>query len=112
MSNSVFQVPYPINEPILSYAPGSSEKEEVLVTYAKMYNETIEVAMRIGNQDVKTGDTDSMQPPHDHKHKLGVYHKASKNNIKDAIEASLEARKAWSQMPWESRASIFLKAAE
>ena len=112
MSNSVFQVPYPINEPILSYAPGSSEKEEVLVTYAKMYNETIEVAMRIGNQDVKTGDTDSMQPPHDHKHKLGVYHKASKNNIKDAIEASLEARKAWTQMPWESRASIFLKASE
>ena len=112
MSNSVFQVPYPSNEPILSYAPGSSEKEAVLASYAKMFGETIEVSMRIGDQDIKTGDTASMQPPHDHKHILGVYHKASKKNITEAIAASLDAKKAWSQMPWESRASIFLKAAE
>jgi 1-pyrroline-5-carboxylate dehydrogenase len=112
MSNSVFQVPYPSNEPILSYAPGSSEKEAVLASYAKMFGETIEVSMRIGDQDIKTGDTASMQPPHDHKHILGVYHKASKKNITEAIAASLNAKKAWSQMPWESRASIFLKAAE
>ena len=112
MSNSVFQVPYPSNEPILSYAPGSSEKEAVLASYAKMFGETIEVSMRIGDQDIKTGETASMQPPHDHKHILGVYHKASKKNITEAIAASLDAKKAWSQMPWESRASIFLKAAE
>jgi len=112
MFNSVFQVPYPSNEPILSYAPGSSEKEAVLASYAKMFGETIEVSMRIGDQDIKTGDTASMQPPHDHKHILGVYHKASKKNITEAIAASLDAKKAWSQMPWESRASIFLKAAE
>ena len=112
MFNSVFQVPYPSNEPILSYAPGSSEKEAVLASYAKMFGETIEVSMRIGDQDIKTGETASMQPPHDHKHILGVYHKASKKNITEAIAASLDAKKAWSQMPWESRASIFLKAAE
>ena len=70
MSNSVFQVPYPSNEPILSYAPGSSEKEAVLASYAKMFGETIEVSMRIGDQDIKTGETASMQPPHDHKHIL------------------------------------------
>ena len=112
MSNSVFQVPYPSNEPILSYAPGSSEKEAVLASYAKMFGETIEVSMRIGDQDIKTGETASMQPPHDHKHILGVYHKASKKNITEAIAASIDSKKAWSQMPLESRASIFLKAAE
>ena len=112
MANSVFQVPYPVNEPILSYAPGSPEKEEVLAMYESLYKSKIEVPMRIGNRNVKTGDTATMHPPHDHQHQLGSYHKANKDNIKDAIETALEARKSWSQMPWESRAAIFLKAAE
>jgi len=112
MSNSVFQVPYPTNEPILSYTSGSPEKEAVLSTYNKMYGEKIDVPMRIGNQDVRTDETANMHPPHDHQHLLGVYHKASQNHIKDAIKAALEAKKAWSEMPWESRAAIFLKAAE
>ena len=112
MANSVFQVPYPVNEPILSYAPGSPEKEEVLAMYESLYKSKIEVHMRIGNHNVKTGDTATMHPPHDHQHLLGSYHRATKDNIKDAIETALEARKSWSQMPWESRAAIFLKAAE
>ena len=112
MSNSVFQVPYPNNEPILSYTSGSPEKEAVLSTYNKMYGEKIDVPMRIGNQDVRTDKTANMHPPHDHTHLLGVYHTASQSHIKDAIKAALEAKKAWSEMPWESRAAIFLKAAE
>lgn len=112
MANSVFQVPYPVNEPILSYAPGSPEKEEVLAMYDRLYKTKIEVPMRIGNRDVKTGNTASMHPPHDHQHQMGSYHKANKEHINEAIEAALEARKSWSQMPWESRAAIFLKAAE
>ena len=112
MANSVFQVPYPVNEPILSYAPGSPEKEEVLAMYESLYKSKIEVPMRIGNRNVKTGDTATMHPPHDHQHLLGSYHRATKDNIKNAIETALEARKSWSQMPWESRAAIFLKAAE
>ena len=112
MANSVFKVPQPTNELILPYSPGSIEKEAVLTTYFKMYNETIEVPMRIGNQNVTTKETASMQPPHDHKHKLGVYHKANKAHINKAIGVALQAHRSWSQMPWESRAAIFLKAAE
>jgi len=112
MANSVFKVPHPANESILTYSPGSTEKEVVLATYSKMYNETIEIPMRIGNQNITTKETASMQPPHDHKHKLGVYHKANQAHINKAIDAALQARISWSQMPWESRAAIFLKAAE
>jgi len=112
MANSVFKVPQPTNELILPYSPGSAEKEAVLTTYFKMYNETIEVPMRIGNQNITTKETASMQPPHDHKHKLGVYHKANKTHINKAIGVALQAHRSWSQMPWESRAAIFLKAAE
>lgn len=112
MANSIFQVPYPVNEPILSYAPGSPEKEQVLAMYDHLYNTPSEVSMRIGSQEVKTGDLGTMHPPHDHKHQLGTYHKATKGHIENAIATALDARKKWSQMPWESRAAIFLKAAD
>ena len=112
MPNSIPQVPFPSNEPILSYAPESSEKDGVLNMYNSMYSKTIEIPMRIGNIDVKTGDLASMSPPHDHNHILGNYHKANKKNIEDAINVALEARNAWSKMPWQSRAAIFLKAAD
>ena len=112
MANRIAQVPYPTNEPILSYAPGSPEKKEVLEMYDRLYTTTTEIPMRIGNRDVTSDETASMHPPHDHQHQLGVYHKANKKNIEDAIATALEARIAWSQMPWESRAAIFLKAAD
>ena len=112
MANSISQVPYPSNESILSYAPGSHEKEEVLKMYNYLYNKTIDIPMRVGNKDVKTGDLASINPPHEHKHLIGTYHKANKNNIEYAVSAALKARTAWSKMPWQSRAAIFLKAAD
>ena len=112
MAHSIFQVPYPNNEPILSYSPGSNEKQEVLKMYSQLNKVNIDIPMRIGNRDIRSGITAKMHPPHDHKHSLGSYHKAEEKHVKEAINASLEAKKNWSKMPWESRASIFLKAAE
>ena len=112
MSYSISKVPHPLNEPVLSYAPESLEKEEVLKMYNSLYDKTIDIPMRIGNKLVKTGDLGKIAPPHDHKHLLGTYHKASKKNIEDAINTALKARNDWSKMPWQSRAAIFLKAAD
>ncbi|OUW35298.1 MAG: 1-pyrroline-5-carboxylate dehydrogenase [Flavobacteriaceae bacterium TMED179] len=112
MSNSISKVPYPSNEPVLSYSPGSPEKEEVLKMYNSLYNNILEIPMRIGSKDVKTGDIENLSPPHDHNHIIGSYHKANKKNIEDAISTALNAKMAWSRMPWESRAAIFLKAAD
>ncbi len=112
MSNGFYKVPKTINEPVKAYAPGSTELQEVLVMYNTMYNEKIDIPMYIGSQEIKTGDTATMQPPHDHQHKLGVYHKAKKEHIDLAIQTALDAKKDWANMPWESRAAIFLKAAD
>ena len=112
MAHSIVQLPIPVNEPILSYAPGSIEKKEVLACYNKLYKTQIEVPMQIGKEAVYTGDTATMHPPHDHKHCLGSYHKADQAVVKKAIEAALAAKAKWSALPWESRAAIFLKAAE
>ena len=111
MSNIISKVPVAKNEPILSYRPGSKEKKEVLEQYKSLIKNPIEIKMRIGDKDVKTTNTSPMHPPHDHQHKLGFYHKANKKNIKTAIDCALEAKKKWNKMPWESRAAIFLKAA-
>ena len=112
MGKGFFQVPTAINEPVKSYAPGTPERDEVLAAYKEMYNSKIDVPLYINGQEIKTGDTGTMAPPHDHKHILGTYHKAEKKHVQTAIDTALKARKKWADMSWEHRASIFLKAAE
>jgi 1-pyrroline-5-carboxylate dehydrogenase len=112
MGKGFFKVPVAINEPVKSYKPGSTEREEVLTTYKAMLRETLEVPMYINGKDVKSGNTQTMSPPHDHQYILGSYHTAEKAHIETAIATALEARKSWSQLPWEQRAGIFLRAAE
>ena len=112
MGKGFFNVPIAINEPVKSYASGSPERVEVLKVYKDMFTSKIDVPMYINGQDVATGNTRTMSPPHDHKHVVGTYHLAEKLHVEDAISTALEARKTWSQTPWEQRAAIFLKAAE
>jgi len=112
MPKGFFHVPKAVNEPVKSYAPNSPEKAAVLAAYKKMWNETIDVPMYIGSEQIKTGNTRTMSAPHDHQHIVGTYHIAEKSHIEKAIASALEARKKWANMPWEHRAAIFLKAAE
>ena len=112
MGKGFFKVPVAINEPVKSYKPGSPERKEVLATYKAMLKETLEVPMYINGKFITSGNTQTMHPPHDHKHILGSYHTAEKTHVESAISTALEARKSWSQLPWEQRAGIFLRAAE
>ena len=112
MGKGFFKVPVAINEPVKSYKPGSTERKEVLATYKAMLKETLEVPMYINGQFIASGNTQTMRPPHDHQHILGSYHTAEKTHVESAIATALEARKSWSQLPWEQRAGIFLRAAE
>ncbi|MBN1301650.1 MAG: L-glutamate gamma-semialdehyde dehydrogenase [Melioribacteraceae bacterium] len=112
MSNAHFRVPEPINEPVKTYAPGSPEKDKLKKKIAALKSEKIEIPLIIGGEEVKTGNTAEIVIPHNHKHVLGIYHKAGKKEVEMAIDAALEARKQWAEMPWEHRVSIFLKMAD
>ncbi|PKA99283.1 delta-1-pyrroline-5-carboxylate dehydrogenase [Flavobacteriaceae bacterium MAR_2009_75] len=112
MGKGFFQVPTAINEPIKTYAPGTPEREEVLKAYRHYYENTVEVPLYIGSKEIKTGNTKPMSPPHDHKHVVGHYHLADKENVQEAIDNCLDSREAWANLTWEQRAAIFLKAAE
>ena len=112
MSNAIFNVPKAVNEPVKSYAPNSKEKEELLATYRKMMAETKDIPMYIGGKEVFTENKISIHPPHKHTHTLGHFNRGTSSHVSQAIDAALEARKAWSQMPWEARAAIFLRIAD
>lgn len=112
MSKGFFNVPKAVNEPVKSYAPGTPEREQVLAAYKKMWNETVDVPLYIGKEEIRTGNTRNLTAPHDHQHVVGTYHLAEKEHVEKAIATALEARKKWANTSWESRAAIFLKAAE
>ncbi len=112
MLKGFFNTPKAVNEPVKSYAPNSPEKEAVLSAYKKMWNETIEVPLYIGKEEIRTGNTRNMTAPHDHQHMVGTYHLAEKQHIELAIANALESKTKWANMAWEQRAAIFLKAAE
>lgn len=112
MSTGFFKVPVPTNEPILSYAPGTKERELLQAALKEARSKVLDIPMYIGSEEVRSGKTAKLTPPHDHQHILGHYHQGDKSHVEAAIKAALEARTAWANMPWEHRASIFLKAAE
>lgn len=112
MSNGIFNVPVAANEPIYDYAPGTPEREALLASYKAQFNGQVDVPMYIGGEEVRTGNTGNLTPPHDHQHVIGTFHKGDASHVEAAIEAALAAKDRWSNMPWEHRASIFLKAAE
>jgi 1-pyrroline-5-carboxylate dehydrogenase len=112
MSTGFYKVPKAVNEPVIEYAANSNQRESLLAKYKKMYKQHIDVPLYIGGEEIRTGDTITMHPPHDHKHTVGVYHTAKKEHIEKAINTALEAREKWANTPWESRAAIFLKAAD
>ncbi|MDR2415014.1 MAG: L-glutamate gamma-semialdehyde dehydrogenase [Odoribacteraceae bacterium] len=112
MPKGVYQLPVASNEPIMSYAPGSPEKKELKAAIAKTRAAVADIPMIIGGKEVRTGKTFDVRPPHDHAHLLGRYHQGDHAHVRAAIEAALAAKPAWEKTRWESRAAIFLKAAE
>jgi 1-pyrroline-5-carboxylate dehydrogenase len=112
MAKGVYQLPGISNEPILSYAPGSSEKRELKAAIADVRAVVADIPMIINGKEVRTDKRIDIRPPHDHAHLLGRYHQGDPSHVRAAIAAALAAKPAWEKMHWESRAAIFLKAAD
>ena len=112
MANGVFSVPAPRNEPVLSYAPGTTERVELHATCMALSRRKLEIAPVIGGRRVRTGKIEQAVMPHEHKHVLATWHRASGREVARAIAAAREAWHDWSRTPWEARAAVFLKAAD
>lgn len=112
MQFGYFNYPMPANETVLSYAPGSPEKTALKKALADLKKKTLDIPMYIGGKAVRTGKKVAIHPPHEIKHLLGHFHAGSKQHVDQAINSALKVRIGWSEMSWESRAHIFLKAAD
>ncbi|NOY90696.1 MAG: L-glutamate gamma-semialdehyde dehydrogenase [Deltaproteobacteria bacterium] len=112
MIDSHAKVPFPTNEPVLDFAPGSPERAELKQALDAMASEEVEIPVVVKGEQRRAGEKVPVVMPHDHGHVLGYVHQASAQDVSDAIAASQEAAPAWRAMPFAERAAIFLRAAE
>jgi 1-pyrroline-5-carboxylate dehydrogenase len=112
MSLGYFSYPMPVNEPVYSYSPGSTEREALKKTLAELKGSQADIPMYIGGKEVRTGKTIAIHPPHETSHLLGHFHAGDASHVQQAIAAALAAREAWNATSWENRANVFLRAAD
>ena len=112
MTKAIFKLPPIKNEPLKTYAPGSAERKELKEKIKEFRKGGLDLPMIIDGKEVRTGNLHDIRPPHDHQHLLGHYHQGGKEHVQMAIDAALKAKPSWEAMSWESRAAIFLKAAD
>lgn len=112
MSLGYFDYPLPTNEPILSYAPGTPERARLKSVLSELKGGTVDVPMILGGKEVRTGQEKDIRPPHEIGHLLGKYHYGNAGHIELAVDSALKSRPGWAAMTWESRANIFLRAAD
>ncbi len=112
MHNAYFNFAEPKNEPVLNYAPGSPEAKALQAALKDLKSQQRDIPAWIGGKEIRSGKKIEIRPPHETAHLLGHFHQSDAQQVHDAIDAALKARKDWAEMPWEHRAAIFLKAAE
>ncbi len=112
MPKGIYKLPSIKNEPVLSYAPGTAERKALQDKLAELNKGGLDLPMIIDGKEVRTNELHEIRPPHNHKNLLGHYHQGNKTHVEMAIDAALKAKPAWEAMNWESRAAIFLKAAD
>ena len=111
-SHAISRVPEPYNEPVKTYAPGSPEREELLLRLKEMESQQLDIPLVIGGEEVRTGDTFEAVEPHKRSHVLATVHKGGAAEVERAIGAAGDAWQGWSRTPWEERAAVMLRAAD
>src|SRR4051812_29549309 len=105
-------IPRPVNEPNLSYLPGSAERAALKDALQRMASEKIDIPLVIGGKEIRTGKTEVTVMPHDHQHVLAQWHAADATHVTAAVDAARDAHREWSRWSLHERAAVFLRAAE
>jgi 1-pyrroline-5-carboxylate dehydrogenase len=111
--DGITDVPFPVNEPVLTYAPGTPERADLEAKLAELSGQQHELTCTIGG-DEKLGGGDEINTvaPHRHAQVLGTMGNATGDDARAAIAAATEAAPAWRALSYDDRAAIFLRAAE
>ena len=112
MNNALFQFKRPDNEPVYGYLPGSAELNQLKQELQRQCETLIEIPIIIGGKEVKTGNMGKVVMPHNHRHVLATFHKVGEQEVRMAIDAALQAKVKWANLPWIERCSIMERVAE
>jgi 1-pyrroline-5-carboxylate dehydrogenase len=112
MNNAIYNFREPKNEPVLTYEPGSMEREMLMGALKSQYGSVVDIPLIIGGKEIRTGKTGKVVMPSEHKHVLATYHMAGEKESEMAIKAALDAKCEWMTLAWMERAAIMIKAAE
>lgn len=112
MNNGIFTLPPAYNEPVKQYLPGSAERQGLEAELSRQLARVEDIPLIIGGREIRTPDQGKVVCPHEHSKTLAVFSNAGAPEVEQAIAAALKAKPAWEAMPWQDRASIFLKAAD
>jgi 1-pyrroline-5-carboxylate dehydrogenase len=112
MNLGYFSYPMPVNEPVLTYGPGTAERKALKAALKELKSEEADIPMYIGGKEIRTNKKQAIHPPHELSHTLGYFHAGEEKHVTQAIEAALAAKESWAAMNWETRANIFLRAAD
>ncbi len=112
MPKGIYPIPPVKNEPVLSYAPGSEERASLKKALKEAKRKKANIPMFINGKEVRTKKRVKLHPPHELAHTLGTFSMGGNKEVSRAIDAALKAKASWAEMPWQHRASIFLKAAD
>ncbi len=111
--DSVTNVPFPANEPIRGYAPGSAERAALEEKIKDLAGERAELTITVGGQRRMAGGTPvEVVQPHNRRHVLGQLNEATDADVAAAIDAAAAAAPGWRALSFDDRAAIFLKAAD
>jgi 1-pyrroline-5-carboxylate dehydrogenase len=111
--DAVTNVPPPVNEPVLNYAPGSPERTELEARLKQMAAEQVELTMAVGGEHrLAGGEPIDVVQPHRRQARLGTLANATSDDVRQAIDAAATAADSWQHMSFDDRAAIFLKAAD
>lgn len=105
--------PAPVNEPNLTYAPGSPEREALIVEIEKLERKQHDLKAHIGGRKKAGGGAEiKVVQPHDHQHVLGVMKNSTQTDAKAAVAAAAKAAPEWRGLAFDERCAILLKAAD
>jgi 1-pyrroline-5-carboxylate dehydrogenase len=110
--SGTFNIPRPVNEPVLSYAPGSPERASLKAELARLSGEVAEIPAIVNGQEIRSGDLTEVTAPHRHRQVIARVHQASADTVRSAARGCVEAQRDWAALRFEDRAAVFLRAAE
>ena len=110
--SAIGNIPIPINEPILSYAPGSAERAALQAAIKELAGVVTEIPVVVNGHEHHTDKTVAVTSPQRHQHRLATAHQAPSTLLHDAIDGAAAAQHDWEHWSFADRAAVFLKVAD